>query len=93
MRQFAIPQHDRTYEILSAATSSKRSASLFSKDGLLSKAKNFEYRPQQQEMAVAVARALEEERHLVVEAGTASANRSPTSRPPFFTRSRRKRRR
>jgi ATP-dependent DNA helicase DinG len=44
--------------------------SLFSKNGLLAKAKNFEYRPQQQEMAVAVARALEEERHLVVEAGT-----------------------
>ncbi|HYJ06143.1 MAG TPA: helicase C-terminal domain-containing protein [Chthoniobacterales bacterium] len=44
--------------------------SLFSKEGLLSRAKNFEYRPEQQEMAVAVARALEEERHLVVEAGT-----------------------
>lgn len=44
--------------------------SLFSETGLLAKAKNFEYRPQQQEMAVAVARALEEERHLVVEAGT-----------------------
>src|ERR1043166_3785408 len=44
--------------------------SLFSEHGSLAKAKNFEYRPQQQEMAVAVARALEEERHLVVEAGT-----------------------
>src|ERR1700704_1513790 len=44
--------------------------SLFSENGSLAKAKNFEYRPQQQEMAVAVARALEEERHLVVEAGT-----------------------
>jgi ATP-dependent DNA helicase DinG len=43
---------------------------LFSENGRLAKAKNFEYRPQQQEMAVAVARALEEERHLVVEAGT-----------------------
>ena len=43
---------------------------LFSKNGALARAKNFEYRPQQQEMAVAVARALEEERHLVVEAGT-----------------------
>ena len=43
---------------------------LFSETGALAKAKNFEYRPQQQEMAVAVARALEEERHLVVEAGT-----------------------
>src|SRR6266480_6557728 len=42
----------------------------FSESGPLSKAKNFEFRPQQQEMAVAVASALEEERHLVVEAGT-----------------------
>lgn len=43
---------------------------VFSDTGLLAKAKNFEYRGEQQEMAVAVARALEEERHLVVEAGT-----------------------
>jgi ATP-dependent DNA helicase DinG len=43
---------------------------IFSEKGRLSKAKNFEFRPQQQEMAAAVARALEEERHLVVEAGT-----------------------
>ncbi len=43
---------------------------LFSKSGSLAKAKNFEYRPQQQEMGVAVAQALEEDRHLVVEAGT-----------------------
>src|SRR5215831_10955371 len=43
---------------------------LFSENGPLSKAKNFEFRPQQQEMAAAVAKALEEDRHLVVEAGT-----------------------
>src|SRR5881227_2296619 len=43
---------------------------LFSPSGQLSRAKNFEYRREQQLMAVAVARALEEERHLVVEAGT-----------------------
>src|SRR6184192_949278 len=43
---------------------------IFSETGRLSKSKNFEFRPQQQEMAVAVARTLEEERHLVVEAGT-----------------------
>src|SRR5256885_11314579 len=43
---------------------------IFSASGLLSKAKNFEYRPQQQQMAVAVARALEEGEHLAVEAGT-----------------------
>src|SRR5216110_2727476 len=48
----------------------ERIRTIFSENGRLSKAKNFEYRPQQQEMAVAVARALEEERHLVVEAGT-----------------------
>src|SRR5712691_9199797 len=48
----------------------ERIRTIFSENGLLSKAKNFEFRPQQQEMAVAVARALEEDRHLVVEAGT-----------------------
>jgi ATP-dependent DNA helicase DinG len=48
----------------------ERVRTIFSEDGLLSKAKNFEFRPQQREMAVAVARALEEDRHLVVEAGT-----------------------
>src|SRR5713101_6800192 len=48
----------------------ERIRTIFSENGLLSKATNFEFRPQQQEMAVAVARALEEDRHLVVEAGT-----------------------
>ncbi len=48
----------------------ERVRSIFAADGLLAKARNFEYRPQQQEMAAAVARTLEEERHLVVEAGT-----------------------
>jgi ATP-dependent DNA helicase DinG len=43
---------------------------LFSAEGILSKASNFEYRPQQQQMAVAVARALVNRGHLVVEAGT-----------------------
>jgi ATP-dependent DNA helicase DinG len=43
---------------------------IFSPDGILSKSRNFEYRPQQQEMAVAVARALERKEHLIVEAGT-----------------------
>src|SRR5881275_1703457 len=43
---------------------------IFSPDGILSKASNFEYRPQQQEMAIAVARALENREHLAVEAGT-----------------------
>ncbi|HON08672.1 MAG TPA: ATP-dependent DNA helicase, partial [Verrucomicrobiota bacterium] len=44
--------------------------SIFSESGLLSNAKNFEYRPQQREMAVAVAKALENNEHLIVEAGT-----------------------
>lgn len=43
---------------------------IFSPSGILSRAKNFEYRPQQQEMAVAVARALQNGEHLAVEAGT-----------------------
>jgi ATP-dependent DNA helicase DinG len=48
----------------------KQVGEIFSPTGLLSRAKNFEYRPQQQEMAVAVARALQNREHLAVEAGT-----------------------
>src|SRR5216110_2177319 len=48
----------------------ERVREFFSENGPLSKAKNFEFRPEQQEMAARVAQALEEERHLVVEAGT-----------------------
>ena len=47
-----------------------RVEAIFSPEGLLAKAKNFELRPQQQQMAGAIARALEEEQHLVAEAGT-----------------------
>jgi ATP-dependent DNA helicase DinG len=43
---------------------------IFSPTGIFSKAKNFEYRPEQQQMAVAVARALVGKEHLLVEAGT-----------------------
>ena len=43
---------------------------IFSPTGLLAEAKNFEYRAEQQQMAVEVALALTEKRHLVVEAGT-----------------------
>ena len=43
---------------------------IFSPTGILSRAKNFEFRPQQQEMAVAVARTLQNREHLAVEAGT-----------------------
>jgi ATP-dependent DNA helicase DinG len=48
----------------------EKTEAVFSTSGLLAKAKNFESRPQQQAMAGAIAHALEEERHLVVEAGT-----------------------
>ncbi|HUC84567.1 MAG TPA: helicase C-terminal domain-containing protein [Candidatus Acidoferrales bacterium] len=43
---------------------------IFSPAGILSRAKNFEFRPQQQQMAMAVARALQNREHLAVEAGT-----------------------
>lgn len=43
---------------------------IFSAKGLLSRSKNFEFRPPQQQMAIAVARALENGEHLAVEAGT-----------------------
>ncbi len=45
-------------------------ADIFSPTGLFSKARNFEFRPQQQRMAMAVARCLADRRHLLVEAGT-----------------------
>lgn len=48
----------------------KQTNEIFSESGLLSRARNFEYRPQQQEMARAVAQALENQNHLAVEAGT-----------------------
>jgi ATP-dependent DNA helicase DinG len=43
---------------------------IFSPSGVLSRSSNFEYRPQQQAMAVAVAKALTENGNLIVEAGT-----------------------
>jgi ATP-dependent DNA helicase DinG len=48
----------------------KQVEEIFSPNGILSRSKNFEFRPQQQQMAVAVARTLEERKHLAVEAGT-----------------------
>jgi ATP-dependent DNA helicase DinG len=48
----------------------ERVETMFSSQGLLAKAKNFEFRSEQQKMAAAIAKALEEENHLVVEAGT-----------------------
>lgn len=48
----------------------ERVRAMFAPDGRLAHAKNFEYRPEQQQMAAAVARALATEDHLVVEAGT-----------------------
>jgi len=54
----------------SATSFPDRVREIFSEEGLLARAKNFAYRREQQEMAVAVATALSEQRHLVVEAGT-----------------------
>src|SRR5258705_10816926 len=48
----------------------KQVGEIFSPKGILSRSPNFEFRPQQQQMAVAVARALENRGHLAVEAGT-----------------------
>ena len=42
----------------------------FSASGLLSESKNFEFRPEQQQMAIVVAKALKGSEHLIVEAGT-----------------------
>ncbi len=47
-----------------------RVRAMFGPEGLLGQARNFEYRAEQQRMAAAVARALHEDRSLVVEAGT-----------------------
>jgi len=48
----------------------ERVRAMFAPDGLLSRAREFEYRQEQQDMAGEVAAALAESRHLVVEAGT-----------------------
>jgi ATP-dependent DNA helicase DinG len=48
----------------------KQVEEIFSPNGILSRSPNFEFRPQQQQMAMAVARALENREHLAVEAGT-----------------------
>src|SRR5215813_9356599 len=48
----------------------KKVEDIFSAAGILSRSPNFEFRPQQQQMAIAVARALENREHLAVEAGT-----------------------
>jgi ATP-dependent DNA helicase DinG len=48
----------------------KQVEEIFSSKGILSRSKNFEFRPQQQQMAVAVAKTLEAQNHLAVEAGT-----------------------
>src|SRR5580693_9095451 len=54
----------------SAGNLVSRVGEIFSPTGILSRSRNFEFRPQQQEMAVAVARALQSREHLAVEAGT-----------------------
>ena len=54
----------------SSSTLIQQTADIFSPKGILSRSPNFEFRPQQQEMAVAVAQALADGEHLAVEAGT-----------------------
>jgi len=49
---------------------SREIGDVFSEDGLLSESSGFAYRPQQQEMAVAVAEAFEQKSVLSVEAAT-----------------------
>ena len=48
----------------------RRIETMFSPGGTLGSARNFEHRPEQTQMAAAVARALQDRRHLIVEAGT-----------------------
>src|SRR5438552_18798053 len=48
----------------------KQVEEIFSSKGVLSRSPNFEFRAQQQQMAIAVARTLENREHLAVEAGT-----------------------
>src|SRR5882724_1040517 len=48
----------------------KQIEEIFSPNGILSRSKNFEFRPQQQQMAMAVAQTLQDRKHLAVEAGT-----------------------
>ena len=57
-------------EVEPAADLVARVGEIFSPTGILSRSPNFEFRPQQQEMAMAVARALQSREHLAVEAGT-----------------------
>ena len=52
------------------ATLASHISEFFGESGALSKLDDFEYRPEQQQMAVAVARSLEESKPLIVEAGT-----------------------
>ena len=57
-------------EVEPSADLVSRVEEIFSTTGILSRSKNFEFRPQQQQMAMAVARALQNREHLAVEAGT-----------------------
>src|SRR5436305_8421669 len=56
----------------------ERVHAFFSANGPLSKAKNFEFRPQQQEMAARIARALEEEQHVVLARSAPPSDRKST---------------
>jgi len=62
-----LPLSDDGFDTLNLP---QRVREIFAPHGLLSHSKKFEFRPQQQEMAVAVARAFHESAHLAIEAGT-----------------------
>ncbi len=55
---------------IAAGELERKVRSMFSGEGLLSEAANYEYRPEQQQMAGEVARTIEDGGHLVIEAGT-----------------------
>jgi hypothetical protein len=71
----------------------ERVRAMFAPDGRLAHAKNFEYRPEQQQMAAAVARALAVAEHLVVEAGTGVGKSLAYLIPAILWRVRKRRRR
>ena len=64
MISFVDEEHGAGVDLVEETTT------MFSDSGLLSKAKNFEFRAEQQQMAVEVAESLKKSRHLIVEAGT-----------------------
>ena len=61
---------DEVESLLASENIADQVRGIFCQNGVLSAVKGFEYRPQQERMAVAVAMALLEKRNLLVEGGT-----------------------